>query len=155
MVRVPDTKSDCSRRGEAEVRILKFKTPWSEFHHLPRVGPKQLCALAHLGCTCAACTSQLSLFLFQFLIHTQIVGIISPLKRLFDRRYFLSLFSRAYKKYSILDEFVILKVLKKGFNQQSLQLPLGLTLLLHILPCYESHWSGSLTPPTRPAMDTH
>ena len=45
MVRVPDAKSDCSRRGEAEVRILKFKTTWSELHHLPRVGPKQLCAL--------------------------------------------------------------------------------------------------------------
>ena len=26
-------------------------------HHLPRVGPKQLCALAHLGCTRAASTS--------------------------------------------------------------------------------------------------
>ena len=23
----------------------------SVFHHLPSVGPKQLCALAHLGCT--------------------------------------------------------------------------------------------------------
>ena len=54
---VPDAKSDCSRRGEAEVRILNFKTTWSEFHHLPRVGPKQLCALAHLGCTRAAGTS--------------------------------------------------------------------------------------------------
>ena len=48
---------DRSRRGEAEVRILDFKTTWSEFHHLPRVGPKQLCALAHLGCTRAAGTS--------------------------------------------------------------------------------------------------
>ena len=56
-VRVPDAKSDCSRRGEAEVRILSFKTTWSEFHHLPRVGPKQLCALAHLGCTRAVGTS--------------------------------------------------------------------------------------------------
>ena len=26
-------------------------------HLLPRVGPKQLCASAHLGCTCAAATS--------------------------------------------------------------------------------------------------
>ena len=26
------------------------------FHHLPSVGPKQLCALAHLGCTCEAGT---------------------------------------------------------------------------------------------------
>ena len=57
MVRVPDAKSDCSRRGEAEVRVLKFKTTWSEFHHLTRVGQKQLCALAHLGCTRAAGTS--------------------------------------------------------------------------------------------------
>ena len=39
-----DAKSDCSRQGEAELRILKFKTTWSEFHHLPRVSPKQLCA---------------------------------------------------------------------------------------------------------------
>ena len=67
-------------QGEAEVRILDFKTTWSDlkkpcqtvavrgeaklriynlkkkFHH-PRVGPKQLCALAHLGCTRAAGTS--------------------------------------------------------------------------------------------------
>ena len=34
---------------------LLFRT--SEFHHLPRVGPKQLCASAHLGCTRAAGTS--------------------------------------------------------------------------------------------------
>ena len=27
-------------------------------YHLPRVGPKQLCAIAHLGCTRAAGTSQ-------------------------------------------------------------------------------------------------
>ena len=26
-----------AERGEAELRILNFKTPWSEFHHLPRV----------------------------------------------------------------------------------------------------------------------
>ena len=73
-------QSDPCRRGEAEVRILDFKTTWSEFqkasqtatergkaelcilnskvfYHLPRVGPKQLCALAHLGCTRAAGTS--------------------------------------------------------------------------------------------------
>ena len=30
----------------------------SEFHHLPRVGPKQLCALAQLGCTREVGTSQ-------------------------------------------------------------------------------------------------
>ena len=36
------------RREEAKRRILK---PASVFHYLPSVGPKQLCALAHLGCT--------------------------------------------------------------------------------------------------------
>ena len=41
-------------RGEAEVRLLNFKTTWSEFHYLPRVGPKQL---THLECTRAADTS--------------------------------------------------------------------------------------------------
>ena len=68
-----------AERGEAELRILDFKTTWSEFqkpfqtaamrgetelhiynlkkHHLPRVGPKQLCALANLGCTHEAVTS--------------------------------------------------------------------------------------------------
>ena len=45
------------RRGEAEVRMLDFKTIWSEFHLLLRVGPKQLCALAHLGCTRTVGTS--------------------------------------------------------------------------------------------------
>ena len=59
MVRVQGAKSDCSRRSEAEVRILNSKTTWSEFHLLSRVSPKQLCALAHLGCTCKAGTSQL------------------------------------------------------------------------------------------------
>ena len=66
-------------RGKAEVRIINFKTTWSEFqrasqiavrrakpsyvytilkkHHLPKVGPKQLCASAHLGRTHAAGTS--------------------------------------------------------------------------------------------------
>ena len=67
-------------QGELELRILDFKTTWSEFqkpsqtaaamrgeaelhlyilkkHHLPRVGPKQLCAAACLGCTRAAGTS--------------------------------------------------------------------------------------------------
>ena len=29
----------------------------SEFHHLQSVCPKQLCALAHLGCICKAGTS--------------------------------------------------------------------------------------------------
>ena len=72
-------QSDCCGQGKDEVRILDFKTTWSEFkktsrsatergnskllyhtlelHHLLRVGPKQLCALAHLGCTHAADTS--------------------------------------------------------------------------------------------------
>merc|ERR1712223_1587631 len=67
-----------AEQGEAEVRILNFKTTWSEFqkpsqtaatrgeaelriynlkkYHFPRVGPKQLCASAHLGCTRAAGT---------------------------------------------------------------------------------------------------
>ena len=43
-----------------QVRILlprQNQSTCSEFHHLPRVGPKQLCALAHLGCTRAAGTS--------------------------------------------------------------------------------------------------
>ena len=42
------------RRGEAELRILELT---SVLHHLPSVGPKQLCALAHLGCTREAGTS--------------------------------------------------------------------------------------------------
>ena len=36
------------RREEAKLLILKLA---SVFHHLPSFGPKQLCALAHLGCT--------------------------------------------------------------------------------------------------------
>ena len=36
------------RQGEAELRILELT---SVFHYLPRVGQRQLCALAHLGCT--------------------------------------------------------------------------------------------------------
>ena len=66
-------QSDDGHWGKAEVGILDFKTTWSEFqkpcqtaavqgeaklriynlkkHHLPKVGPKQLCALAHLGST--------------------------------------------------------------------------------------------------------
>ena len=66
-----------TEQGEAELHILDFKITWSDSktqllpsevklnyiyttlkkHHLPRVGPKQLCALAHLGCTRAAGTS--------------------------------------------------------------------------------------------------
>ena len=42
------------RREEAKLCILKIT---SVFHHLPSVGPKQLCALAHLGCTREAGTS--------------------------------------------------------------------------------------------------
>ena len=36
------------KRGKGELRILELT---SIFHHLPSIGPKQLCALAHLGCT--------------------------------------------------------------------------------------------------------
>ena len=53
----PGSPSDPSGTPAAEVRILDFKPTWSEFHHLPRVGPKQLCASADLGCTRAAGTS--------------------------------------------------------------------------------------------------
>ena len=42
------------RREEANLHILKLA---SVFHHLPSFGPKQLCALAHLGCTREADTS--------------------------------------------------------------------------------------------------
>ena len=42
------------RREEAKQRILKLA---SVFHHIPSVGSKQLCALAHLGCTRKAVTS--------------------------------------------------------------------------------------------------
>ena len=41
MVRVPDAKSDCSRRGEAEVRILNFKTTWSEFQMTSQTATEQ------------------------------------------------------------------------------------------------------------------
>ena len=46
-----------TEQGEAKICVLDFKTTWPEFHHLPRVGPKKLCASAHLGCTCEAGTS--------------------------------------------------------------------------------------------------
>ena len=42
------------RQGEAELRILELS---KVFHHPPSVVPKQLCALAHQGCTCKAGTS--------------------------------------------------------------------------------------------------
>ena len=42
------------RREEAKQRILKLA---SVFHHIPSVGPKQLCVLAHLRCTRKAGTS--------------------------------------------------------------------------------------------------
>ena len=79
MVRAQDAKSDCSCRGKSLVlTYTQFKPTWSEFqipsqntlaeakprcvystvkphgsdfHHLPRVSPKQLCALAHLDVT--------------------------------------------------------------------------------------------------------
>ena len=74
----PGSPSDPSwttaERGKAELRIFNFKTTWSEFHtsefhHFPRVGPKQLCALAHLGSTRAAGTSQ-SIY-YSETVHTQ------------------------------------------------------------------------------------
>ena len=66
-----------TEQGEAELHILQFQKHSQisktqllpseaklnyvyttlKKHHLPRVGPKQLCALAHLGCTRAAGTS--------------------------------------------------------------------------------------------------
>ena len=42
------------RREEAKLRILKLALV---FHHHPSVGPKQLCALAQVGCTHEAGTS--------------------------------------------------------------------------------------------------
>jgi len=36
------------RQGKGKLHILELT---QVFHHLPRIGPKQLCALAHLGCT--------------------------------------------------------------------------------------------------------
>ena len=42
------------RQGEAELHILELT---SVFHQLLSVGPKQLCALTHLGCTREAGTS--------------------------------------------------------------------------------------------------
>ena len=49
MVRVQDAKSDCSHRGKAEVRILDFKTAWSEFQQPCQTaatrGEAELCIL--------------------------------------------------------------------------------------------------------------
>ena len=42
------------RYGEAKLLILELT---SVFHHLPSVGPKQFCALVHLGCTHKVSTS--------------------------------------------------------------------------------------------------
>ena len=42
------------RRDEAKLCISKLA---SVFYHLLNVGPKQLCVLAHIGCTRAAGTS--------------------------------------------------------------------------------------------------
>ena len=36
------------KRGKAKLCILELT---AVFHHLPSVGPKQLCALTHLRCT--------------------------------------------------------------------------------------------------------
>ena len=45
------------REGEAELDILELT---SVFHHLPSVGPKQLCDMANLGSTREAGTSYLN-----------------------------------------------------------------------------------------------
>ena len=37
------------RYAETKLCLLKLISP---FHHLPHVGPKQLCVSAPLGCTC-------------------------------------------------------------------------------------------------------
>ncbi len=42
------------RQVKAKQGILKLT---SVFHHLPSIGPKQVCALTHLGCTREAGTS--------------------------------------------------------------------------------------------------
>ena len=42
------------KQGEAKLCIVELT---SVFHYLPSVDPKQLCALAHLGCTNKADTS--------------------------------------------------------------------------------------------------
>ena len=53
-------------QGEVKIHALQYSARQSRaayikltsvFHHLPSVGPKQLCALAHLGCTREAGTS--------------------------------------------------------------------------------------------------
>ena len=41
MVRVSEAQSDCCRRGEAEVRILNFKTTWSEIQKASQTATKQ------------------------------------------------------------------------------------------------------------------
>ena len=45
-----------TERGQAKLSTYNLKK-----HHLPRVGPKQLCASAHLECTHEADSSQLEL----------------------------------------------------------------------------------------------
>ena len=57
----------------------------SEFHHLPRVCPKQLCALVHLGCTRAAGTSQSYLFWYIRLHNLQLSSIFLHRKSYFGR----------------------------------------------------------------------
>ena len=57
-----------SQTAPAEVRILNFKTTWSEFHHLPRFGPKQLWASAHLGCTREASALVIYVFMYNIII---------------------------------------------------------------------------------------
>ena len=51
---VYEAKQSITILGKAKSRHVSKLT--SVFHHLPSVGPKQLCALAYLGCTCEAGT---------------------------------------------------------------------------------------------------
>ena len=48
MVRVPKAMSDYCHARRSRATYIQHNL---EFHHLSRVGPKQLCALAHLGST--------------------------------------------------------------------------------------------------------
>ena len=51
------------RQGKAKLCVLKLT---SVSHHLPSVIPKQLCALAHLGCTCKVGTYFLVMTITEF-----------------------------------------------------------------------------------------
>ena len=62
------------RQGEAKLHILKLT---QIFHHLPSVSPKQLCALAHLGCIREVGTSKYFLvFLIPYVYRNSIMKYI-------------------------------------------------------------------------------